>query len=247
MAIDGRLLTVIRSINEIGMCTIVDLHRATGISRPALYRIVDSLCSFGYVERINGQSTVRLTSKILTLSEGYRPDHMIAEKVLPVLEELQERIRWPLAFATPDSDMMIIQESTCCENPFLFDRGRTGLRLPFLTTSIGWAYLAHCSKEVREATIGQLRKDDMTAKSNEDTLACARARISSAAEKGYAVRSGGEPVRTTSIAVPVMIYSTAVGALCTSFPTTAIAPKDACSGYVPELHKAASRIATALS
>lgn len=243
MAIDGRLLTVIRSINELGICTVVDLHRATGISRPAVHRIVDSLCSLGYVERINGQSSVRLTSQILTLSDGYKSENRMAERAMPVLEKLQERIRWPHTFAIPESDMMVIQATTRHHNPFVFDRGRTGLRLPVLSTAIGCVYLAHCGEEEREAILNRLQLHHLRDEFFEEALASARHRIANAAEKGFALRSGGEPERTTTIAVPVIVFSTAVGALCTSFPTSAITLDEACSKYVPELQQAAASIA----
>src|SRR3954467_9478246 len=110
MAIDGRLLTVIKSINDLGVCTVVDLHRATGISRPAVHRMVDSLCSFGYTERVNGKSAVRLTSQILTLTAGYKPENRLAERAVTVLRDLQKRVRWPHTFATPLNGMMVVQE-----------------------------------------------------------------------------------------------------------------------------------------
>lgn len=246
MAIDGRLLTVIRAINELGICTVVDLHRATGISRPAVHRIVDSLCTFGYVERVNGHSSVRLTSEILALSSGYRPENRMAERAMPVLEELQTRIRWPHTFATPEGDMMVIQATTRQHNPFVFDRGHTGMKLPFVTTAIGCVYLAHCSEDEQEAIFARLKahsaRDEMD-EMFEEVLANARHRIANAAEKGFALRAGGEPERTTTLAVPVIVYSTAVGALCTTFPTSAIAVDEACSKYVPELRRAATELA----
>ena len=245
MAIDGRLLTVIKAINELGICTVVDLHRTTGISRPAVHRIVDSLCNFGYVERVNGHSSMRLTSEILTLSSGYKPENRMAERAMPVLEELQKRIRWPHTFATPEEDMMVIQATTRYHNPFVFDRGRTGMKLPFLTTAIGCVHLAHCSEDERTAIFERLQSqshamgDDMF----DEVLTIARHRIANAAEKGFALRAGGEPERTTTIAVPVVVYSTAVGAVCTTFPTSAIALDEACSRYVPELREAATSLA----
>lgn len=244
MAIDGRLLTVIRSINELGICTVVDLHRATGISRPAVHRIVESLCQFGYVERVNGHSSVRLTSQILTLSSGYKPENRMAERAMPVLEQLQKRVRWPHTFATPEADMMVIQATTREHNPFVFDRGRTGLRLPFLTTAIGCVYLAHCSAEERETIFSRLQSQQSSDDCFDETLVNARHRIAIAAEKGFAIRAGGEPERTTTIAVPVVVFSTAVGALCSTFPTSAVALDEACSKYIPELREAAKSLAT---
>ena len=76
----------------------------------------------------------------------------------------------------------------------------------------------------------------------DDMLTAARDRIAIAAEKGFALRSGGVPERTTTIAVPVIVFSTAVGALCTTFPTSAMALEEACNKYVPELQTAADSI-----
>jgi IclR family mhp operon transcriptional activator len=244
MAIDGRLLTVIESINDLGICTVVDLHRATGISRPAVHRIVDNLCALGYVERVDGHSSVRLTSQILALSAGYKPEHRMAEQAMPVLQMLQKRIRWPHTFATLEGDMMVIQATTRHHNPFVFDRGRTGLRLPILSTATGCVYLAHCAEEERRAILARLQSHQMRDDGFDEMLSAARDRIAIAAKKGYALRSGGEPERTTTIALPVIVYSTAVGALCTSFPTSAITLEDACAKYVPDLREAAKSIAT---
>lgn len=243
MAIDGRLLTVIESINDLGICTVVDLHRATGISRPAVHRIVDNLCAFGYVARVDGHSSVRLTSQILALSAGYKPEHRMAEQAMPVLQMLQKRIRWPHTFATPEADMMVIQATTRHHNPFVFDRGRTGLRLPILSTASGCVYLAHCAEEERDAILTRLQSHQMRDDGFDEMLSAARDRIAIAARKGYALRSGGEPERTTTIALPVIVYSTAVGALCTSFPTSAVTLEDACAKYVPDLREAAKSIA----
>lgn len=243
MAIDGRLLTVIESINDLGVCTIVDIHRATGISRPAVHRMVDSLCTYGYTERVNGSSAIRLTAQVLCLSAGYKPENRLADKAAPVLATLQTQIRWPLSFATPQDDAMVIQQTTRDHNPFVFDAGRTGLRLAMLTTAIGCVYLAFCEDDDREAVIGRWRQHNAGDEEAEKTLACARRRIDHARELGFALRSGGAPKRTTSIAVPVIVSAAPVGALCTTFPTAAVPSSEACATYVPELKAAARSIA----
>ncbi len=243
MAIDGRLLAVIESINDLGVCTIVDIHRATGISRPSIHRIVESLCEYGYTERVNGSSAIRLTSQILALSAGYRPENRLADIAAPVLATLQQRLRWPLSFATPLGDVMVIQETTRDQNPFVFDGGRTGLRLEMLTTAIGCAYLASCGIEEKEAAFGQWRCSNAGGEDAQRTLAAARHRIDQAHEMGFALRRGGAPKRTTSIAVSVVVSSTPVGALCTTFPTSAVPLSEACMKYVPELKEAAKAIA----
>lgn len=243
MAIDGRLLTVIESINDLGVCTVVDIHRATGISRPAVHRMVESLCAFGYVERVNGSSAIRLTARILALSAGYRPENRLGDIAAPVLAELQKQVRWPLSFATPQDDAMVIQETTRDHNPFVFDGGRTGLRLPMLTTAIGCAYLASCDANDRDAVLALWRERHAEEKSAAQTLASARYRIEQARDSGFALRSGGAPKRTTSLAVAVVVSATPVGALCTTFPTSAVSLTEASATYVPALKAAAQAIA----
>ena len=159
-----------------------------------------------------------------------------------MLQQLQQRIRWPHTFSTCEGDMMVIQATTRHHNPFVFDRGRTGLRLPLLTTAVGCVYLAHCTEQAREEILARLQAHDMRDEKFDEMLAAARDKIAIAVERGYALRSGGEPERTTTIAVPVVVYSTAVGALCTTFPTSAVPLNDAVTRYVPELLEAARSI-----
>lgn len=244
MAIDGRLLTVIKSMNDLGVCTVVDLHRVTGISRPAIHRIVDSLCAYGYTERVNGKSSIRLTSQVLALSAGYKPENRLGHNVLPVLERVQQRVRWPHTFATPQDNMMVIQETTRERNPFVFDSGRTGMSLPMVSTAIGCAYLAFCNQDEREAVLARWLDSHAADTDRDEILAAARSRIANATEKGFALRSGGRPERTSTLAVPVIICSTVMGALCTTFPTSAVSLEEVYSIYVPEL-KAAARSVSA--
>src|SRR2546430_3148462 len=74
---DDRLLRVLRALNQLAPCTVLDLYRATGISRQAIYRAVDHLGRQGYVQRIPGDGRIRLTSEVRALSAGYRDDDWI--------------------------------------------------------------------------------------------------------------------------------------------------------------------------
>jgi len=242
MAIDTRLLTVIKSINQLGICSVVDLNRATGISRPAIHRMVENLCAHGYTERVNGSGTIRLTSQILALSAGFKPENRLAEVAAPIFRDLETRVRWPLTLATRQDDMMVIQETTRDRNPFVFDNGRIGLSLPIVTTAIGCAYLAFCDEEELRLCLAAWQAVNAGQENVDEMLMAAQHRIARAKENGYALRSGGKPERTTTIAVPVVICSTIVGALCITFPTSAVPLVDAVGSFVPELQRAARTI-----
>jgi len=245
MAKDDRLLAVLRSLNELGLCTVLDLHRATGISRPAVHRIVENLCESGYAERVNNGSDVRLTSNVLALSSGYREESWIAERARPALSRLQERLRWPLSFATPERGLMVVRETTRYRNPFVFDEGRTGLRLPMLSTALGLAYLAYCDQSTRDVTLSLLRNG------TEGGLAYGEhelgRRLERTEQRGYAFRRGGVVPRTSTLAVPVLGVEVAIGALCTTFASVAASHTSATETFLPLLKDASAEISERVS
>jgi len=240
MAIDGRLLTVIKSINELGICSVLELHRATGISRPAVHRMVECLCNHGYTERVSGGSSIRLTSQVLELSQGYRAENKLAEKAGPILVRLQQQVRWPHSLATPRNDTMVIQETTRSQNPFVFDNGRTGLCVPMMSSAMGCAYLSAADPDLAAAT---LERASIAGSESSEELMAARRRIVEARKKGAALRTGGMPERTSSVAVPLVIAGVAVGAISTTFPTRAVSAGEIYGQLVPALHQACRAVA----
>jgi IclR family mhp operon transcriptional activator len=242
LGIDDRLLRVLRSLNEIGPCTILQLSRATGISRPAVYRVVDSLCRHGYVQRIPSDSRIRLTSEIRALSAGYRDDDVIVEAGGPILRRLQREVRWPTSLATPDKDRMVVRETTRYRSPFVFDAGTVGTELPILRTALGLAYLSSCAQSARSIILGLLQDStdpgDGPANGKKiETL------LKLTAQRGYAVRRGGVQSNTSSIAIPLRRGGDVVGAMCVTYATSVLTDKEAVAQLLPALRDAAAEFA----
>lgn len=243
MATDDRLLTVLRSLNEIGLCTVQDVHRATGISRQAVYRIVDSLCRHGYARRIPQDSRIVLTSAVRALSAGYRDDAVIVEMGTPILEALQREVRWPTSLTTLDKDRMVVRATTRYRSPFVFDQGRVGLRLPVLHSSMGLAYLAFSPRPTREIVLSLLRRSPdrwdglaRDAKATDQVLRNTR-------QRGYAIRERGMEAKTNSIAVPILRDNEAVASVCVTYAAAALTRRQAVAELLPPLREAAERIA----
>jgi IclR family mhp operon transcriptional activator len=243
MATDDRLLRVLRALNEIAPCTILDVHRSTGISRQAIYRVVDSLARHGYVARIPGDRRVRLTSEVRALSAGYREDDWIVEAGAPILGRLQREVRWPTSLATPDQDRMVVRETTRHRSPFVFDAGTVGLRLPMLRSSLGLAYLSSCAKPARKIILGLLRKSSDPLDAVARNARATERLLRNAAQHGYAFRQGGIERKTSSISVPVMTGSEAIGSICVTFATSALVQRQAVAEFLPPLRAAAADIA----
>ncbi|MGE0037992.1 MAG: IclR family transcriptional regulator C-terminal domain-containing protein [Xanthobacteraceae bacterium] len=244
MATDIRLLQVLRSLNEIGTCTVVELHRATGISRQSIYRAIEALSQHEYVERIPGDSRVRLTSKVRLLSSGYRDDYCMAETAGKVLVELQKRVQWPSSLAIPDKDKIVVRETNRYKSPFVFDHGKVGLRLPLLGSALGLSYLAFCNRRTQLTTLTLLRasedKWDLIARNHKETDRLLRITVA----RGYSVRQGGIEAGTNSIAVPVMVENEALASIGVTYAKRALTVRQAVSQFLPDLLSAAKQIAT---
>lgn len=240
-----RLLLVLRSLNQIGPCSVLELHRSTHISRPAIYRAVTTLCRHGYVERIPKQSRFRVTSEVRLLSAGFRDDDWIAEAGGSAIAQVQKKVLWPTSLTTFDKGAMVIRETTRHRSPFVFDTGGVGIRLPILQSSQGLAYLAFCSREKRRIILEILRVStdplDAIAHDEKETERLLR----NTARRGYGLRRGGIVEQTSSIAVPLRIENDAVGAICVTFASSAVPLKEAIAIFLPHLREAAQQIAAA--
>jgi IclR family mhp operon transcriptional activator len=247
MATDDRLLRVLRALNEIAPCTILDVHRSTGISRQAIYRVVASLTRHGYAARIPGDGRIRLTSEVRKLSAGYHDDDRMVEAGAPILARLQREVRWPSSLATPDGDKMVVRETTRYRSPFVFDAGGVGIRLPMLLSSLGVAYLAFCGRTTRQITLDLLRKSadplDVVAKNPRQTERLIR----NTAQRGYAFRAGGIERKTSSISVPIIMADEASGSICVTFATSAVTQRQAVADFLPALRATAADIAATLA
>ena len=239
---DHRLLRVLEALNTIGSCTVLDLARSTGISRPAVYRAVDHLCRGGYAQRVPGNSRVRLTSKVRALSAGYRDDDWIVEVGAPILAQLQKEVRWPSSLATADKDRMVVRETTRYRSPFVFDVGGVGIRLPMLASSLGLAYVAFCAANTRQIILNLLRqsKDAVDAPARRPKEL--ERLLKTTQRRGYGFRQGVLVAATSSIAVPIMVEGDALGSVCVTYASSAVTQRQAVTEFLPRLRAAAAAI-----
>jgi len=244
-----RTLEVLRALNTANGSTVVELHAITGISRPALYRMLEEFQAAGYVRR-DDRGGFHLTHHVRALSEGFRNDDRVADIARPVLDEVQRRVLWPVDFAVYGNHAMYMRESTRRQSPLVMDRARIGLRLPLFATAAGRAYLAWCTDEERKSVVEALSKSERP----EDALARDPRRLAQlirqARADGYASRDrpvaqlGG--METGSIAVPVK-RDGVVCAICLTFFSKIMTVREAANRYLKDLKEAAAQIERAVN
>ncbi len=237
-----RALGVLRALNTANGSSVSQLSDQTGISRPALYRILDALCALGYVCRRREGDRFELTALVRTLSHGYKEEDWLRQAAVPVIERLQEQVVWPTDLATFHDNAMQLRETTRGRSPMTIDGVGVGMRLPMLKSATGKAYLAFCSPDERQLILANLRRsahpDDAPAR---DT-AFVKNLLSVTTRRGFGERQNDLVNKTSSIAVPLRHADRVLACLNITFISSALTPAEAAIRYLDVMRDAARRI-----
>jgi IclR family mhp operon transcriptional activator len=238
-----RTLQVLRALNVRNGATVVELSRDTGISRGALYRLLETLREEGYVALDLSRHHYCLTMLVRSLAEGFSDEDWVVHVARPVLKRLQRAILWPTDLGTFMDNAMWIRETTRQSSTLTIDRGVAGSRFPMLRAATGRAYLAWCPDEEREQILRNLalaREPGFEIikepKRLDDLLAETRRR-------GYGLRFGEDPVETGAIAVPIKLGDRVLGCVNVTFIRRSTAPEAVAERCLSAMLQAASDIA----
>lgn len=209
----GRGLALLAALNRHGGATALTLARETGIPRPTVYRLIETLERDGYVARSPSDERWVLRLKVRSLSEGFEDEEWISAVAAPALYRLTERIGWPCDLCTLEGTSMVIRETTHRVARFSIDRGMVGRALPVLQSSVGLAWLAFSRREERATLLGLLAASDRPEDAAARRPGPLARRLSLVRGQGYALRPGGTPPwpHTGSIALPVLQRGVVLG------------------------------------
>jgi IclR family mhp operon transcriptional activator len=238
-----RTLTVLRALNVHNGATVGHLSLATGISRPALYRILETLREAGYISVDIARKHYCLTMMVRSLAEGFSDEDWVTQVARPALARLQRKVLWPTDLGTFRDSWMWIRETTRPLSPLTIDRTVAGTRCPILATATGRAYLAFCREDERAQILGNLA---MSAESDDEFLRN-RERLDELFHEvrriGYGYRYGEPPKESGAIAVPILVGNRVLGCVNLTFATSALTPVEAAKKHLADLQSTAEEIA----
>lgn len=242
-----RGLAILRALNESNYATALQLARTTGLPRPTVYRLLDTLIGAGYVARGPRPDIYRLTIAVRALSDGFDDEAWMTDVAAPIIAELGHAIVWPTDIATFDRDAMVIRETTHASSPLSINREKAGFRAPVLLSSLGLAYLAHVSEPERETILRSLaassRPDAALARDGRAVAAL----LAQVRRRGYGFREGGISPKTGSIAVPVMWRGRPLACINVHYILSAMTMEQVAERYLPAMRAAAAKIEKALA
>jgi IclR family mhp operon transcriptional activator len=198
-----RAIDVLLALNRYPVSSLDLLHKQTGIPKPTLVRLLETLQGKGLVVHAPQYGAYSLTSGAKTLSSGFHGEPRIVEAASALADELTRKIKWPLAVAVLDYDAMIVRYSTIPNSPLALLHSTINMRLSLVGRALGRAYLAFCGREECRALLDILKLSSH----EEDALAhdtpVVSAMLKETRKQGYALRSPGIRPVSGTLAVPV--------------------------------------------
>ncbi len=242
-----RTLGVLRALNERNGATVTELSETTGISRPALYRILSALCDSGYVVHRESDGGYILTRLVASLSKGFRSDSWTVEVATPVMEELQKKIMWPTDLSVFRDDRMRLLHTTRPLSPYAIDFAKIGAEVSMTRSALGLAYLAFAEPAQQKEIIETVQRTADNGFKCLETQGQLMKRLNDVRARGYAWRyriADSHPLaaKTGSIAIPVRMDGAIVATAGITFIATALTVDEAARRYLAQLQAAARDI-----
>ncbi|MAE96074.1 MAG: transcriptional regulator [Deltaproteobacteria bacterium] len=241
----ARSLEVLRLLNLRPLTSVAALHRDSGLPKPTLVRILETLVHEGYVLRDPSGGGYRVTSAVRSLSEGFHEPSLVIERVTPSARALTEKIRWPLAVGLFDRDAMVVRFSTIPDSPLALFPSTVNWRLPMLGSGMGLAHLAFCPAEERRIILRALRRSELP----QDAIARDSARTSRllarTRQRGYGLRAPSRPRSgdSASISIPIRRPGRVLACLSLTYMARVMTPAAAARRYLPDLRDLADEAA----
>jgi len=240
----ARTLLLLEELNRHRVASIDILHRATGLPKSTVVRLMKSLCALGYALNDPRQGGYSVASRVKSLSNGFHGDPLVVEAARPWARAFTEQYQWPLAIAVLDRTAVMVRFSTIPYSPISPFHGTINMHLSLLCRALGRAYLAFCPIAERAMLL------DMLARSREpeDRLAADRKRalalLAAVRKQGFAERDPMvEPRSSGTIAVPIISGGKVLATVGMTYFVSALDRADLVQRYVPLMKTLAANIA----
>lgn len=233
-----RALAVLVALNRRPFTSLQELQAETGMAKPTLHRLLETLAAAGYVVRDEVRSLYRLTARVLELASGFGEDCLVTDLGADILRRVTAEIKWPLAIGTRQGLEIVVRYSTMPFSPLAVRPTTMAERHPLLSSAMGGAYLAYCPETERAFLLEALRRSASPDAVLAQDRAAVEALLGAVVVRGYGLRLPGPRGETGSIAVPIFAGGHLAGLLSM---TVFAALLDHCRSRFPPVLEATAR------
>lgn len=247
----GRALAVLRSVNQAGSQSMMQISKSVGIPYPTTCRIVNTLLDEGMLEREPTRKYYRPTAFVNALSQGYRDHTDLVGIARPDLLALTNKHFWPVSLTTRVGQHMLLRDCTHSASPMALTNYQPGASFPLIECASGHIVLAYSDEAQRNSWLDAAA--DLDGGCDPHIIEQLRdpAFSEHIREQGYVLRGYNRftntPGRTSSIAVPIFSGGDICGALTLIFFSVSMKQETAVERYLPDLVAAARTITVKLA
>lgn len=238
-----RGLDALAVLNLRNGATVSEVAAEIRLPRTTTYRILETLCTAGYVFRDPADDRYRLTILVRGLADGFDDEAWVTQIAKGYIYELCRDIVWPVAIATLSGSTMMVRETTDHRSPLAVERYTAGFRVPILVSASGRSYLAFCPPQQRETILeilGRSPKDEDKLARNRGELNRILAEVRA---QGYATAVRARRVSDeVSLAVPIQLEDRVLACITVRFSGSAVPLKTAIDRFLPRLRDTAGKI-----
>jgi len=198
-----RAIELLQCLNRQPISTLDLLHRQTGLPKPSLVRLLQTLVSLGLVNHAPQHGSYYLTSAVHTLSCGYHSEPRIIEAAAPVADAFTARFKWPVAVAVFDTDAVVVRYSTIAQSPLSLLHSSINMRLSLVSRALGRAFLAFCLPDEQEIILGLIGQSSDAEDQAAGDLPTVMAMLADVRAQGYALRNPSIRPISNTIALPI--------------------------------------------
>jgi IclR family transcriptional regulator, mhp operon transcriptional activator len=234
-----RALQVLEALNRKPANSLGELRAATGLPKPTLVRLLETLITAGYAARISSEAGYRVTGQVLALSSGLRFIDRMVDAAMPAMAEFTREHAWPIGLAKVRDGVMVLLHSTAPQSPLLFERVKYNETYRLMYSAIGQVHLAFSAAEERRRLIGEVFPDAELALLGMNDVESVEAHLAAIRRRGYAVTMTPRPMKLLGLAVPVRQGGQLLAMLVMRFPRSVLTPEEAADRYLGPLNATA--------
>ncbi|MES2412240.1 MAG: DNA-binding transcriptional regulator [Pseudomonadota bacterium] len=241
-----RAIELLQCLNRQPISTLDLLHRQTGLPKPSLVRLLQTLMGIGLVNHAPQHGSYYLTSAVHTLSSGYHSEPRIIEAAAPIADAFTARFKWPVAVAVFDTDAVVVRYSTIAQSPLSLLHSSINMRLSLVSRSLGRAYLAFCPPDEQEIILGLIAHSADAEDRAAGDLQTILATLEEVRERGYALRNPSVRPVSNTIALPIYENARVIASFGLTWFSSALSLEEAVRTLYPAMKSAAEKISVRL-
>ena len=254
-----RGLDVLAELQQARAASLNDLHRATGLPKATLLRVLLTLRRKGLIWQRLADSAYCPSHQIRLRRPELHDEDYLVEVASPIMASLCADVQWPSVLAVPRLEHMEVIETNRPKSYFHhIVLGPIGFRINFLRSATGRAYLAFCDALERQAIIERLRNSSQAGNYLAQKPNLVANLLQETQTLGYGTRYpdyGGDYNQPRasiddgrdSIAVPIRVEGEPIAVINLTWIKTVTQKDDVVARYLKRLKQAAKQIAASLA